>query len=662
VGGAATNGAGDAIVTEGDGPITFEAIRTGDLSNSQAVVVSSSDSSEATAPLIVTIPAGSDRVSFQVTPQDDTDIDGTQSATISASLFGNSSVSTTQNVIVQDNDSAPAPTGTVEGRLYTDTDQDDTELLNSGGSGGSGNPNLSGRDPIEPTGNIVRIDDSPSFAQIDADPNKTYVIGANASGNIIFRGDVVNVHFEAGNTSTAASVNALSVGTFNVSIEDGASAGLINAGTVQDDFTLIAGDNTTIFSIDGPERADTDIVLGQNTTVTDDISLSSDGSGNTASINLEVESGSNIGGDVFINSLTRGDINFGDNVTIQGTVDLEMNGTEEGHNLTAGEFFRVETQMFGSSGDDVFVIGNNWSFDIRMENGSDSATLGYVEPGQTGSLDGGTFAFGDRDAIRITPQPGQEAAFDAAAQAAGWADNGDGTYSPVFSGDERDGNDYDFSFGGFAAAFFEDVADPVTGSITLEPGIENAVVILEDTSGNEVARTTTDADGNYSFDVPAGDYRIQVPTNINGQTIITQDVGDPQFDSDANPGSGESDTFTVPANGTLSDIDVGYDPAGAPTLDLVVVGGAAVQSDGDALVTEGDGPVTFEVIRTGDLSQDQTVFISSFDTSEATAPFSVTIPAGSDRVSFQVDPQDDTIVDGTQTATIEARATIVSAG
>ena len=87
----------------------------------------------------------------------------------------------------------------------------------------------------------------------------------------------------------------------------------------------------------------------------------------------------------------------------------------------------------------------------------------------------------------------------------------------------------------------------------------------------------------------------------------------------------------------------------APDSLTVTIDSASISENGgtsNATVTRNTGTV-------GNL----TVNLSSGDTSEATVPASVTIPDGSDSVSFTVSGVDDLIIDRTQTVTITASAT-----
>ncbi|MEA3186703.1 MAG: hypothetical protein QOD99_533, partial [Chthoniobacter sp.] len=72
--------------------------------------------------------------------------------------------------------------------------------------------------------------------------------------------------------------------------------------------------------------------------------------------------------------------------------------------------------------------------------------------------------------------------------------------------------------------------------------------------------------------------------------------------------------------------------------------------------TEGNGQVTGTVYINGTLPTDLVVALASSDTTEVTVPSTVTIPAGMISATFWITPVDDTISDGTQTATITASA------
>ena len=110
-------------------------------------------------------------------------------------------------------------------------------------------------------------------------------------------------------------------------------------------------------------------------------------------------------------------------------------------------------------------------------------------------------------------------------------------------------------------AFMDKNEDGMQG--TGELGIAGVTVSLIDPSTNNiVATTTTNENGNYIFtNVTAGNYAILIDpaTNsagIGDYTITSQDMGNDQFDSDFNPTDGRSDSFSFsPSEG--ADLDVG---------------------------------------------------------------------------------------------------------
>ena len=91
-----------------------------------------------------------------------------------------------------------------------------------------------------------------------------------------------------------------------------------------------------------------------------------------------------------------------------------------------------------------------------------------------------------------------------------------------------------------------------------ESGIQGVEVKLLNSTGEEVGSTTTDGDGNYSFaDVPTGDYTVRF-VNADNQTFVLADQGeDDSVDSDVIDIEGNTATFTITADSTLSGVDAG---------------------------------------------------------------------------------------------------------
>ncbi|MEM1119009.1 MAG: SdrD B-like domain-containing protein [Bacteroidota bacterium] len=97
-----------------------------------------------------------------------------------------------------------------------------------------------------------------------------------------------------------------------------------------------------------------------------------------------------------------------------------------------------------------------------------------------------------------------------------------------------------------------------------EGGIGGVTVTLYDAEGTVVRTTTTDENGSYTFnDIMEGDYYIIVDVSTNTDGVpnyegTLKDAGDDDFDSDVDPNTGRSDTFThVPVDGN-SDLDAGF--------------------------------------------------------------------------------------------------------
>jgi len=76
-----------------------------------------------------------------------------------------------------------------------------------------------------------------------------------------------------------------------------------------------------------------------------------------------------------------------------------------------------------------------------------------------------------------------------------------------------------------------------------DAGIAGATISLLDSNGDVVATTTTDAHGNYQFDVAPGDYRVLFP-DVEGKEFSVKDAADYRYDSDADA-NGLTDWFHV---------------------------------------------------------------------------------------------------------------------
>jgi VCBS repeat-containing protein len=93
------------------------------------------------------------------------------------------------------------------------------------------------------------------------------------------------------------------------------------------------------------------------------------------------------------------------------------------------------------------------------------------------------------------------------------------------------------------------------------------------------------------------------------------------------------------------------DPDPVPTINLNIAAGAISELDGAQATT-----ATVTRRNFADISSELTVTLSSSDTSEATVPLQVVIPAGAASATFHIAAIDDDLIDGSQRVTITAQA------
>jgi hypothetical protein len=192
----------------------------------------------------------------------------------------------------------------------------------------------------------------------------------------------------------------------------------------------------------------------------------------------------------------------------------------------------------------------------------------------------------------------------------------------------------------------------VTDHETLAVAI-NAAAISEDggsTTGTVTRSNTDDLSQPLTVDLLSNDTSeatvpaaVEIPANQAAATFTITAVDDALLDG--------TQTVTI----TASHADYAVD--GSETLDVtdhetlaLAVNPAAISEDG--------GSATGTVTRSDsdDLSQPLTVDLASDDTSEATVPAAVEIPANQAAATFTITTVDDALLDGTQTVTITASA------
>ncbi|WP_308917517.1 SdrD B-like domain-containing protein [Jannaschia sp. LMIT008] len=169
------------------------------------------------------------------------------------------------------------------------------------------------------------------------------------------------------------------------------------------------------------------------------------------------------------------------------------------------------------------------------------------------------------------------------------ADRGTGTTDPITlsvgqRSEDNDAGIEDPGTASLAGKVFMDNNDNATDDAG-DMGIGGVTVSLLDAAGNTVRTAQTDSDGSYEFTgLAAGDYRVAFPTDVDGKTLAAQDVGDDRFDSDADRGTGLTDTISLAIGQRSEDNDAGVRDPGTASL----AGKVFMDNDKDDLDGAGD--------------------------------------------------------------------------
>jgi fibronectin type 3 domain-containing protein len=174
------------------------------------------------------------------------------------------------------------------------------------------------------------------------------------------------------------------------------------------------------------------------------------------------------------------------------------------------------------------------------------------------------------------------------------------------------------------------------------------------------------ADSTFAADVPSGTYDVTVTLGGPGRVFDQMRVsleGTPVATLTAPAGQTVTATYQVAV--TDGHLTVRFDDQGGQTPKVGINAITVVRAPDSLSLSvspnafsegAGAGAATGTVTRTGDTSQPVTVSLTSSDTTEATVPATVTIPAGSASATFAVAAVDDAVIDGTQTVTLAASA------
>lgn len=274
----------------------------------------------------------------------------------------------------------------------------------------------------------------------------TYVIdlGANSTirDNINMGGSQLDATIHIGDGSTLGTTG---VGNINVG-----GSGTV---TTQAQYEIVLGSDVDMKGdlAMGGSYIDGYITVGENATIGSDGYGGMFLGGSQNQFCIAFKDGATLNGDLAMGgSFNSQFIQGGDNVTIKGSI--LMGGDYNTNSLKFGDGFTLGGSWYGSGANSIEYIelGDDWTIDggIYLYAGSDNIVLGEAAQGQTAIIDGGI----GTDGISVTPPSWNVAGFEAAAKAAGWAENADGSWSPTGSGQT-------LTFGGVTYQNFETSAD-----------------------------------------------------------------------------------------------------------------------------------------------------------------------------------------------------------
>lgn len=233
----------DSSINE-SGSTTATVSRDGDLSGALIVSITSSDETAAATPVSITIPAGQQSETFEITAIDDSIVDGPQTVSIEVSATGLNGSSTTLKVV--DNEIASLTLVLAHGSI-SETGQTVANVVRNG-------------DLSEPlTVNLVSSDTSAATVPT------AIVIGAGQTTSVAFVITAVDNSDADGPktltiTATGPNINGAAA---SLTVTDDESASLTL--TLADDTIEETGSTTATVSRDGDLSAEVTVVLSSNT-------------------------------------------------------------------------------------------------------------------------------------------------------------------------------------------------------------------------------------------------------------------------------------------------------------------------------------------------------------------------------------------------------------
>ena len=312
---------------------------------------------------------------------------------------------------------------------------------------------------------------------------------------------------------------------------------------------LEAGNYTVRF--DGNNIGDKEFVegnVGNDDTIDSDVvNVGGAGNGNTGTITLG--QGENVTDvDAGVEVVDTGDAQISGRITFDADDDDTENAA--GGGFDAG-FGGKTVELLNEAGD---VIATT----TTAANGSYSFT----------GLDAGTYSVNFPDTMGLTI-----ADKDVGAEGEDSDANANGQTDPIEVGIGDNIPNIDLSLQDPADASLggrifmdsdDDSQDNGNGNEAPAPGV---TVRLLDADGNELATTTTDANGEYLFEnLKAGDYKVDFPTEVDGKVLVDQNIGDDLSDSDADQGTGETGVVSVGISEDVRDVDAGVEDPGTAAI------------------------------------------------------------------------------------------------
>ncbi|MEQ9410795.1 MAG: choice-of-anchor Q domain-containing protein, partial [Fuerstiella sp.] len=566
-------------ISENGGTATGTVTRnTEDNSQPLVVTLSSDDTSELTVPTSVTIPAGDASVTFPVTAVDDSIADGTQTVTITASAGTPGPAGLDTSFGANGLAALPDYRQNLDFTVLDVAVQPDGKII------------VAGRHPsIDSSWNVIRLNPDGSY-------DTTWGTGGVATTAFTNGGSPDNIFPEGIDLYPDGQVIVVGRGV-------GSSDHVVARYDATGNLNLQLNASTAIFA--------------------NDIVVDNSGDGGFFV-------GGGFAGDFAVRRYNYDgtvDTTYGTN----GLASLAGTATETGYGITQQPDGRV-----------VLVGIASGDFGLARFNTDGSADTGFSGDGFQ-VVDFGLSELAE--GVRLQPD-GKLVVVGSTNSRKDWAIarlNPDGSLDTTFSGDGKEVLDF-FN----ATDEARDVAIQFDGKIVVAGGAG----VIGEGYNMAFARYNSDGTPDTSFD---GDGKLVLPP----QPGTFEQVRAIAAHSDGNIialGGYVSNFVAMRLNtGALSfqsgttTIDVTDDETATLTLTIAA---ASISEAGGA------GATTATVSRNSDTTNALTVTLTTDDTSEATVQTTVTIPAGqTTSAAFNIDAVDDAIVDGTQTVTVLATAT-----